>query len=468
MGFSDYSYVDTRDRKQNRRLEHRRYHSTAIMVTMAFLLGTLWPLIGCQFPFNPLFNIENPTPWQEDLEEVYRKLPKDHANMFKYISSEDWRDQLHDLGVRASTMAEDDVIIDLMEIIASIGASHTGVMLDYGYTCGPDESGVRVCEPYPLRYAFNIFPLALRSLLDGYWVTECTPDWIHLIGQRLVSINGTLVEEIAETLRPLLPEVNESYFRSNIGKLIIRPEILRHYGFSHLDQVDQFEFDHPQSGRIVETLEPVEISQADSFLRFSDAADVVLPLYLQEPDQIYWTRWLPESKLYYICYRKCTEDTDYPVSTFIDETLEEIASSTIDRIVIDLRENKGGSYMLMQPLFRRIVRDQSINKPGALFLVTGIDTFSSAVDHIQYFQRRSDAILIGESPASKPYHGYGELGALYLSNSGVRIIYSTYYNWDFFRVETDTIIPDIEVVTASADYFTGLDPVLLEYILDSP
>ena len=54
--------------------------------------------MSCGLPFGPLFDVENPTPWQEDLEDVRRKLPREHATRSKIMVLElllKWRNILH-------------------------------------------------------------------------------------------------------------------------------------------------------------------------------------------------------------------------------------------------------------------------------------------------------------------------------------------------------------------------------------
>ena len=121
--------------------------------------------------------------------------------------------------------------------------------------------------------------------------------------------------------------------------------------------------------------------------------------------------------------------------------------------------------MLMHPLFRTMVWNRDINQPGRLFVISGIDTYSSAFGHVEYFANRSSAVIIGEAPSSKPFHGYGEARLFVLENSGIEIIYSTWYNYDFFQKEADTFHPDIIVRAKASDFFTGGDAVL-DYILN--
>ena len=416
-----------------------------------------------------LFDLEAPlSPWQEDLDYLYQQMPQVHANMFKNITSDEWRDQLANLGERAAdTMSDDEIIIELRKIVASIGASHTRVVLGYwpSYHSSESDEVVYRSSRKQLPYAFDTYPVKVRSFPDGFWVVASIPELSHLIGLRLVAINGTPAESVAEALSPLLPEVNSSYFRQNVPRLLLRPEILKYNGFLAGSMETEFIFEDQKEERYEVSLPRIVLDDSRLFVGFAKTTSISLPLYLQEPDRLYWTRWLPESKLFYLSYRECAEDPARAVSDFIDETLEEIGAYDIHLTVIDLRENSGGNWNLMHPLFSRMAWNSKINRPGRLFVVTGIETYSSAFQHMEFFDNWSNATVIGESPQARPYHGYGELGVLHLPNSGVTIYYSKYYNWDLFCGELDIYTPNEVVVLSAADYFAGRDPIL-EYITD--
>ena len=416
-----------------------------------------------------LFDLEAPlSPWQEDLDYLYQQMPQVHANMFKNITSDEWRDQLANLGERAAdTMSDDEIIIELREIVASIGASHTYVVLGYWPSCHWAESGEIICRSSPkqLPYAFDTYPVRVRSFPDGFWVVASTPELSNLIGLRLVAINGTPTESVAEALKPLMPEVNSSYLRQNVPRLLLRPEILAYNGFVTGSTETEFIFENQKEEQYEASLPRVALDDSRMFVGFTETTSVSLPLYLQEPDRLYWTRWLPESRLFYLSYRKCAEDTAQTVSDFIDETQEKIAAYDIQVTVIDLRENSGGNWNLMHPLFSWMAWNSKINRSGRLFVVTGIKTYSSAFQHMEFFDTWTNATVIGESPQARPYHGYGELGILHLPNSGVAIYYSKYYNWDIFCGELDIYAPEEEVVLSASDYFANRDPII-DYIKD--
>jgi hypothetical protein len=91
------------------------------------------------------------------------------------------------------------------------------------------------------------------------------------------------------------------------------------------------------------------------------------------------------------------------------------------------------------------------------YVITGRQTFSSAIINTLDFKSKTGATIIGDSTSGKPNH-YGEVKSFTLPNSGMIISYSSKF---FKLVESDieTIKPDIFKELSFEDYRSGVDPV---------
>ena len=52
-----------------------------------------------------------------------------------------------------------------------------------------------------------------------------------LLNARILTLNGKKIEEVAETLRPILAGANESWFRTQIVYYLPMPNVLRYFRF---------------------------------------------------------------------------------------------------------------------------------------------------------------------------------------------------------------------------------------------
>ena len=69
----------------------------------------------------------------------------------------------------------------------------------------------------------------------------------------------------------------------------------------------------------------------------------------QTPEDFYWGTAL-DSDTYYIQYNTCQEDPELPMETFAAQTETALDAGDYSRILVDLRNNGGGSDGVIWPL----------------------------------------------------------------------------------------------------------------------
>jgi hypothetical protein len=190
----------------------------------------------------------------------------------------------------------------------------------------------------------------------------------------------------------------------------------------------------------------------------SDAAPVRpfkdMPLYMQDPEQPFECRYLAEGRALY-CNVRAIRDLRKPAA----EMLNLIREKSPDKLVIDLRQNRGGDYTAGEKYLIHPVRDlPSINRKGHLFVLIGTDTFSAAMNNAAQFHSQTAAILVGQEIGEKP-NSYQEPQSMSLPNSHLTVRYSTRF-YQFAPDGNNAIRPDEDIIATWADYKAGSDPVL--------
>ncbi len=79
-----------------------------------------------------------------------------------------------------------------------------------------------------------------------------------------------------------------------------------------------------------------------------------------------------------------------------------IESHPTSKLVIDMRWNGGGNTFLGQSLLHHLIACRTINRRGALFVITGRGTFSAAQNIATAIERETEAIFVGEPTGSRP------------------------------------------------------------------
>ena len=114
-------------------------------------------------------------------------------------------------------------------------------------------------------------------------------------------------------------------------------------------------------------------------------------------------------------------------------------------------------------LLKHIQHCEKINKKGNLYVITGRETFSSALLNLYSLKAKTKAIFIGEPTGGKP-NCYGEVEKFKLKNSGITICYSTKYYKTIQNDKLLSFLPDINLEVSIENFILGNDPCL-EYIL---
>jgi hypothetical protein len=121
-----------------------------------------------------------------------------------------------------------------------------------------------------------------------------------------------------------------------------------------------------------------------------------------------------------------------------------------------MRGNGGGDYQLGRALLiPQITSRPWINRPDALFVLVGRNTFSAAMANAADFGSMTNATMVGEPIGENP-NSWQEPRHFYLPHSGLRVAVSTRY-YSFAPTGTDAIVPDIHAPPHWRDWVLGLD-----------
>jgi C-terminal processing protease CtpA/Prc len=185
------------------------------------------------------------------------------------------------------------------------------------------------------------------------------------------------------------------------------------------------------------------------------------PLYMQSPALNYWYSYLDTYKTLYLKYNSCQNMSSQSFSDFAQGIQDFMATHIVEKFVIDVRNNGGGSSGIISSLF--FLQSSALNQKGKLFVITGRQTFSSALMNAIQFRQNTNCLLIGEPTGGKP-NSYGEVLSFTLPNSGVVVQYSTKY---FQMMDDDplSLYPDNDIELSIQDFAQGKDPVM-DFILN--
>jgi hypothetical protein len=374
--------------------------------------------------------------WRGDLIYLFAELPKRHKNLFFKITRERFDREIAGIIESVPKLSDSEIKLALRRLTAMIGDPHT-------------------------RISYNVdktYPITLYQFSDGVFAAATMEEYKGALGAKLIRIGETDIERAKEAVRPFVTFENEWRFKHQFPNYLTDPENL--YLLKILPSVNEgdFTFDDGHGNQFVVKPRPVSTKEGIKFITPFDSPPGKTPLYLRNPEQNYWYEYLPDSKTLYLHYRRCANMPLRPFNRFASELLMFMDKNPVERMVIDLRMNVGGNSTILDPFIKALSKRRDVNQPGRLFALIGRGTFSSACLNAIRLKRETKAMLLGEPTGQRP-NSYGEVKAMTLPHSKMRVQYSTRY----FKTMNDdppALAPDIQVELSSSDYTSGSDPVL--------
>jgi hypothetical protein len=374
--------------------------------------------------------------WRKDLRYLESELPARHLNAFFKVTPKDFHRAIDDLDATLPSLRDPEIVVGMKRIVTMIGDPHTDLDVDFSH-----------------------FPMRLEWLTDGYYVIATTSVYRRTLRSRLTKIGDVDIEKAYLAITTVIPHDNAYWVRQKSAELLVAPAVLN--ALKILPQTDraQFHFEDNNRNRFSLDLAPATTSiDPDDWLQAPDRTKVTLPLYLRKLNVYYWMNELRNAQTLYFQYNRCEEMESLPFDKFTEQLFNLADSSSIKRLIIDLRYNSGGNSGILWPFIVELKNRPSLNQKGHLFVIIGSSTYSSGVLNAAELREQTNAILVGEPTGARP-NMYGEYKHFSLPNSGISVSYSTKR---FTRVKGDppALAPDILVRVTAADYFAGRDPVL--------
>jgi tetratricopeptide (TPR) repeat protein len=395
--------------------------------------------------------------WREDLRYAAAEMRARHQNLFHNLTPARFESAVGELDARIPTLARHQIIVELARIAALVGDGHTNV--------------------YPTRdpkIGFHTLPFKLYLFKDGLFVRAARREQVALVGSRVLSIGGVPAEEAVTRVGELVGRDNEMGVRFFAPALLVMPEVLHATGMSNRPDGAQFVFE--RGGRretlALEQAGPVELMPADtdvSWIKKEGWVDLRdgarEPLWLKDPQDKFWFEHMPEARAVYAQINQVGDKEKETLADFSARLFSFVESNPVEKLVLDLRLNRGGNGGLLRPLVVAAVRSK-LNRRGHLFALIGRGSFSATQFLLNDLEGFTEVIFVGEPSASKG-NAYGDSRRITLPNSGVTVRVSVYYWQDWAPYDTRLwTAPQVTAELSSEDYRAGVDPVLkaaLEY-----
>lgn len=376
--------------------------------------------------------------WQQDLQYLAKELPRKHKNAFHTVSREQFEKSVADLNARIPNLQPHEIVVGLMQIVASVGDAHTELS---GF--GGD---------------FHRFPLNVYWFGKELRVTRIASAYKRGAGARVVQIGDLKIDDVARRIDQVVPHENDYWVRLLNAGFMPHAEILHALKIISELKTARWTFEDSEGQQFSLDIQTVAPDEKVDWI----SASPQLPLYRQRPDEQFWFTYLADAQTIYVNFRGYRDAFD----KHADELLKSIKENSPKRVVIDVRQNRGGDFTKVRGrLLPGLKQNSLLRKSGALFIITGRATQSAAVVNTIDFRKEMNALVVGEPTGGRP-NGYSEHGDFKLPNSHLVVSYSWKY-YKFQDQDTPAVMPDKLIEPDWQAYKAGRDPVM-EWILAQP
>ena len=394
--------------------------------------------------------------WRTDISTVAEAIRSTHPRPFKAVSQETFEQAYEELLRDVPRLSDKEIIVHLAKLVALINDGHTRLAiprqhpeigLEFGHTQTP--------SPNHSALEFRQLPLAFEKFDDGVFVVSARVELADLIGHQVTEIDGKSIEDaLAEVQTITFAENEQLQALMGVDRLSLI-EALAALGISRSDEAVSISL-IDRSG--VSKQITVRALPSGPLEWIGPFATERTPFRLKNPEKVFWAEHVADGNYVYMQLDEIT-DGEVSLAEFVTTTLG-MADSLNAKLIIDIRNNFGGSGGLNKTLIMSIIQNNELNQYGRTFVLTGQRTFSAAQMLVNELEQYTRVSIVGEPTGSRPDH-YGDPKKIRLEHSGLtlrvsRLHWSSYTAFD----DRDAAYPDFPVYWTSADFFAGDDPAL--------
>lgn len=409
-----------------------------------------------------------PFDWAEDARWLRVEFAERHANAFHSRSRaahDSAFDRLIDWIPRLDATGDHAVVVGIARAVNAVGDGHSGVRLFA-------DSAV----------SFRGLPVRIGAYPEGLFVEAADAGHADLAGARLLRVGALPAETVLELVAPLIARDNDMDVLRFGPTLMVMPEVLHALGVvAGPDSVEITVDDAGERRSVVLAPERGAFrleghGLLDTRARRDGWRDALArdaapgtggPLLYRDPARPFWSEWLPEERALYVQINRIGDGADATFADFAEGSLADAEARGAERLVLDLRWNRGGNNYLLRPLVRAILKSP-FDEEGRLFVLIGRYTFSAAQSLVNELSRLTAPVYLGEPTAAAP-NGYGDNRRLVLPNSGITVR-ASYLWWQQRdpRDERRCTAPHVHAPITFAAYLEGRDPALEAALAWSP
>jgi len=387
-------------------------------------------------------NMTRDDAWKKDIDYLLSRIEQLHFDMNHYVSKVDYEKVVHDLKTSISHATDEQIIVKMMKVLGTLGTGHNLLI--------PTSSKIGALKKLPVQfYQFD----------DGLFIVDADKDYEKWIGYKVELFENTSAELALQKTNAVNARDNDMQILWLGPYYLGLPDVLE--GLGIIEDANQVSLTLSNSKGKSEkaTMNPVAWNFTGTPVLPKLKAKKQ-PLFLSKKEDFYWSKVLPEHNAMYVQFNAFVAKDEPTFPDFNLKLLENIKQNNYQNLILDMRLNAGGNGAMIAPMLKALIKFESTNPKGKIFVLIGRGTFSAAQNFLVNITKNTNAIIVGEPSGSSPNFA-GEAGYFKLPYSGLwGIIASQYHQSSTAEDKRKWVAPHIPVGQSSTDFFNGNDKAL--------
>ncbi len=297
--------------------------------------------------------------WREDLRTMAVEMPRRHKNLFHTMTPAQFEAAVAALDARIPSLERHQIIVEMARIAAMVGDGHTSV--------APTR------DP---KIAFRTYPIHLYLFKDGLYVRSADAAHADLVGARVLRIGTASAEEAYAAAREIVGRDNEMDVKFFAPMLLSMPEVVHALGLVSDMEKASFTLEIGGRRRVVVLVAgrrrgPAfsprghELDQEGRLDR--RPRDDRSPLARGIRKTSTGSSICPRARAVYVQFNQVGNKEDETIEAFSKRLSAFVEENPVDRLILDLRLNRGGDGSLNRPLVVALIRSVKVDRPGGLY-----------------------------------------------------------------------------------------------------
>ena len=386
--------------------------------------------------------IERVAGWGIDLDHLVAEAQRLHPDPDRPAFSDEFLSLAASLRTRIPFLTNEAIVVEMQRLVARLGDGHSAI------------------HPTPTaKVQLVMLPVDFYLFSDGLFIIGGSGDAARYIGGRVLQIGSRPIDAVIADAADLISADNAMTVKWMLPLYLTLPACLQALDAADSPTAATLTIED-RSGKI----QQVSLSGGTGRLRQklwpSRLSQNPPPLYLRDTGRNFWLEKIAELNTIYVQYNQVRDMENQSVAEFAAQLFETIRTTRPKTLIVDVRHNNGGNNFLNWPLIRTLIHFETNSSDNQIFVLIGRNTFSACQNFVNWLERMTAAVFVGEPTSSRP-NVIGESTNVVLPYSGVRAGISSRIHYDsFWGDHRPWIAPQVPVEFSSEAYFSNQDPVL--------